>query len=53
MFVRWEADPLVLQMPWTLKTRWHEQLKPLVEEWIGGIELVSAAPMSHCFLFFF
>ena len=38
---RWEVPVDVIQMPWRLKTAWHDALKPLVEEWIGGEELVS------------
>ena len=32
----WEADPLLIALPWGLKTEWLFALKPLVEEWIGG-----------------
>ena len=32
----WEAEPLVIQMPWKLKTMWHDRMRILVEEWIGG-----------------
>ena len=32
----WEVEPLVLQMPWGLKTMWHNRMMPLVEEWAGG-----------------
>jgi hypothetical protein len=37
----WEAEPRVLQMPWALKTLWHDRMRGLVEDWIGGIELVQ------------
>jgi hypothetical protein len=35
----WEVEPIILQMPWQLKTMWHERLKLLVQEWIGGYSL--------------
>mmetsp|Transcript_10135 Transcript_10135/g.12299 ORF Transcript_10135/g.12299 Transcript_10135/m.12299 type:complete len:504 (-) Transcript_10135:91-1602(-) len=35
----WEVEPVILQMPWQLKTMWHDRLQVLVEEWIGGYEL--------------
>jgi len=35
----WEADPIMILPPFGLKSRWHKSLKPLAEEWIGGIEL--------------
>jgi hypothetical protein len=35
----WEADPMMIQPPFGLKRKWHDGLKPLAEEWIGGVEL--------------
>jgi hypothetical protein len=32
----WETEVLLLAMPVSLKVAWHERLKGLVEEWIGG-----------------
>lgn len=37
--IRWEVLVEVIQMPWQLKTMWHERLQGLVEDWIGGEEL--------------
>ena len=36
----WEtASPEMCYLPFGLKRRWHDALKPLVEAWIGGVEL--------------
>lgn len=36
----WEsASPEMCYLPFGLKRRWHDALKPLVEQWIGGVEL--------------
>jgi hypothetical protein len=35
----WESDPLMIQPPFGLKTKWHDALRPLAEEWIGGVKL--------------
>jgi len=35
----WESEPRVIQMPWQLKTMWHNRLMRVVEDWIGGIPL--------------
>ena len=31
----WEADPYMIQPPFGLKTKWHDALRPLAEEWVG------------------
>mmetsp|Transcript_50578 Transcript_50578/g.100023 ORF Transcript_50578/g.100023 Transcript_50578/m.100023 type:complete len:611 (-) Transcript_50578:128-1960(-) len=35
----WEVLVEVIQIPWQLKLKWHERMRGLVEEWIGGEEL--------------
>ena len=35
----WESEVLLLTMPVALKNHWHERLRGVVEEWIGGEEL--------------
>jgi len=35
----WETDPLMVGMPWGLKRYWQGRLRPMVEKWIGGVEL--------------
>ena len=38
----WHSDPYMIQPPHGLKTRWHDALRPLAEEWIGVSECVHA-----------
>lgn len=35
----WESEPYMIQPPFGLKQKWHDALRPLAEEWIGGVEL--------------
>jgi hypothetical protein len=35
----WVNFSYMIVAPWQLKGRWQDQLKPLVEEWIGGVAL--------------
>ena len=36
---RWHAPPEMCYLPFGLKRRWHNALRPLVEQWIGNVEL--------------
>ena len=35
----WSAPPEMCYLPFGLKRRWHDALRPLVEQWIGNVEL--------------